>query len=280
MTLFSHRLTEGQTEEDGSNEEGQDMFGDSDQDDLNDIINHQSDIIPSATRHSTDNCSFASSSRSKRVYKFTRQKKGNVVTRGMDFIRRMKWKSNGKQSQNRRLSQPDMDHWDGLFQLQSTSWSTQNTPRASIDSSNIPEDLIIPSMSTALNEQHQQNHQVGLPPIHEAGSAATISSSHHAYAEQYSRALHTPSRFLPQNQAVITTDVDGTILLFNDIASLCFKIDKSYVGQSILTTLLEDPFRKQITSILNRRKILRQQQILVPDKNKGLVLVCGTIVKY
>lgn len=194
----------------------------------------------------------------------------------MDFIRRMKWKSNVQQLQSRRLSQPDMDHWDDLFQVQS-SWSTQNTPRASIDSSSIPEGLILSSTFTALNnQQQQQNPIMELPPIHEAAA----SSSHHAYAEQYSRALHTPSRFLPQNQAVITTKVDGTILLFNDIASLCFKIDKSYIGQSILTTLLEDPFRKQITYILNRRKNQRLQPTPVLDNNKGLVLVCGTIVKY
>ncbi|KAI8359076.1 hypothetical protein EDC96DRAFT_237968 [Choanephora cucurbitarum] len=88
-----------------------------------------------------------------------------------------------------------------------------------------------------------------------------------AVTEKYTKALHAPTRFLPQNQAVLTTKQDGTILLFNDIASLCFKIDKSLIGQSVFTTLLEDPFRKQITTILNRRK-----------QQPGHVLVCGTIV--
>ncbi|RCI03690.1 hypothetical protein CU098_012798, partial [Rhizopus stolonifer] len=96
---------------------------------------------------------------------------------------------------------------------------------------------------------------------------APVHETHHT--EKFSRALHTPSRFLPQNQAVITTKVDGTILLFNDIASLCFNMDKSFIGQSILTTVLEDPFRKQIRSILNRRK----KQV----GQSGHVLVCGTI---
>ncbi|KAI8390270.1 kinase-like domain-containing protein [Blakeslea trispora] len=85
--------------------------------------------------------------------------------------------------------------------------------------------------------------------------------------EKYSKAIHAPTRFLPQNQAVLTTKQDGTILLFNDIASLCFKIDKSFIGKSVLSTLLEDPSRKQMTAILSHRK-----------RQPGHVLVCGTIV--
>ncbi|CAO3622408.1 unnamed protein product [Mucor fragilis] len=180
----------------------------------------------------------------------------------MDFIRRMKWKSNDtKSASKRRLSQPDIESLDALNWR--ASWSTQNTPRASIDGSSLPEGFIMPPPSVSSTHVETKN----LAPIHEA------------YTEQYSRALHTPSRFLPQNQAVITTTVEGTILLFNDIASLCFKIDKSYIGKSILTSLLEDPFRKQITTILDRRKYSRHnsKQQFDNKNNRGLVLVCGTI---
>lgn len=103
---------------------------------------------------------------------------------------------------------------------------------------------------------------------------------------QYTRALHAPSRFLPQNQAILTTDTDGTILLFNDMASLCFSIDKSYIGKKILTAI-EEPFQTQISGILRRRKSLAsspntQQAAAAARENrlqeKGLVLVCGVVV--
>lgn len=184
-----------------------------------------------------------------------------MVTRGMDFIKKMRWKSTDQSQNNsngglgaRRLSTPNIDQTEDYMNWKS-SWSTQNTPRASVDDVSLPESLI---MSPSTSSQ-----TIGLPPIHE----------NYRFA-QYSRALHTPTRFLPQNQAVLTTTADGKILLFNDIASSCFGIDKSYIGNSILTTLLEDPFRKQITTILNRRKKLPPQ----PLSEKGLVLVCGTIV--
>lgn len=190
------------------------------------------------------------------------------MTRGMDFIRKMRWQLNDHHSNSgRRLSQPDMDQIDNFTHWRS-SWSTQNTPRGSIDSTSVLEGLIMSSSSTS---SHHEKNILLLPPIHEL----TNSSNREAYAAQYNRALHTPTRFLPQNQSVITTNAEGTILLFNDIASLCFGINKSFIGKSVLTSLLEDPFRKQITIILaRRRKIVHRQE----QSDKGLVLVCGTIV--
>ncbi|OBZ86147.1 Serine/threonine-protein kinase ppk6 [Choanephora cucurbitarum] len=108
-----------------------------------------------------------------------------------------------------------------------------------------------------------------LPPIYEMPQP----TSELPYSTQYTRALHAPSRFLPQNQAILTTDADATILLFNDIASLCFGFDKSYIGKSILYAL-EDPFRSQIRNILKRRRTSDQRM----QSEKGLVLVCGIVV--
>lgn len=87
----------------------------------------------------------------------------------------------------------------------------------------------------------------------------------------YNRALHTPTRYLPQNQAIITTNSDGVILLFNDIASICFGIDKSFVGESFIKTCLEEPFKSQITSILKRKKEKMYD-------NMQKVIVCGATV--
>lgn len=155
-----------------------------------------------------------------------------VITRGMGFIRKMKW-NNEEEIFHRRLSQPDMES-HGFIQL-NTSWSAQNTPRASM-------------------EITDNKHMLVLPSIQEMDS---------------NRALHTPTRYLPQNQAIITTNADGTILLFNDIASLCFGIDKSFVGKPFMSTCLEDPFKNHISVVLERRK-----------KQGGTqkVIVCGTIV--
>lgn len=119
-----------------------------------------------------------------------------------------------------------------------------------------------------------------LPPIYEVPKPSTSMTTTSA---QYTRALHAPSRFLPQNQAILTTDSDATILLFNDMASLCFGIDKSYIGKSILDAL-EEPFQKQVRSILKRRKSLTSIANQLPSSmresrlEKGLVLVCGIVV--
>ncbi|KAI8641930.1 hypothetical protein BD408DRAFT_417355 [Parasitella parasitica] len=119
-----------------------------------------------------------------------------------------------------------------------------------------------------------------LPPIYEDPKP---SASMTTTSAQFTRALHTPSRFLPQNQAILTTDADATTLLFNDMASLCFGIDKSFIGKSILDAL-EEPFKKQIRNILKRRKSLSSIANQLPSPmresrlEKGLVLVCGIVV--
>ncbi|KAG1140463.1 hypothetical protein G6F37_004923 [Rhizopus arrhizus] len=51
----------------------------------------------------------------------------NVITRGMELVRKKKWSNeDDERLYHRRLSQPNMDY--GFIQLK-TSWSTQNTPR-------------------------------------------------------------------------------------------------------------------------------------------------------
>ncbi|KAG1349662.1 hypothetical protein G6F62_003506 [Rhizopus arrhizus] len=142
----------------------------------------------------------------------------NVITRGMELVRKKKWSNeDDERLYHRRLSQPNMDY--GFIQLK-TSWSTQNTPRTSIE---------------VIDNKNM------MPSIQETEST-----------HLYNRALHTPTRYLPQNQAIITTNSDGVILLFNDIASICF----------------EEPFKSQITSILKRKKEKMYD-------NMQKVIVCG-----
>lgn len=227
-----------------------------------------------APRYSTDNVNFLSSLTAPRKgHRLSHRNKSNVVTRGIDFIRKMRWKSNEQSNNNRHLSQSDIEQLDGFTNLRS-SWSTQNTPRGSIDNGSMPDELITPSVSASnsTSTSQQKNNYLSLAPIHESD----YNKNRENYAAQYNRALHAPTRFLPQNQAVITTNGEGRVLLFNDIASLCFGINKLFIGESILNTLIEDPFRNQITRILDRRNNLNSQE----QSEKGPVLVCGTIVSF
>ncbi|KAI7904748.1 uncharacterized protein BX663DRAFT_451384 [Cokeromyces recurvatus] len=243
-----------------------------DDDDDTILSSHANTIFPTNSRHSTDNYSLPTSSIShvnynRKRYKSFRKKSSVVVSQGMNFIRKMKWKSNGSDEQvnnsgdaiNNHDLQLNIDH----YYHQSFNQHQQQD--------NTPQNHVIEHKESLSVSTHN------LPHIHKRDLTLL-----NTYAEQYTRALHAPSRFLPQNQAVFTTKSDGTILLFNDIASLCFKIDKSYIGRSILTSLLEYPFRKQITNVLNRRKRKNTnppQKSLCSDK-KGLVLVCGTIIPF
>ncbi|KAI9275930.1 hypothetical protein BDA99DRAFT_496838 [Phascolomyces articulosus] len=123
-----------------------------------------------------------------------------------------------------------------------------------------------------------------LPPIYESayGSVSPNPRSSSAAMNEttstetyYKRALHAPTRYLPQNQAIFTTTVDGTILLFNDIASLCFGMNKSYVGKTLLS-ILEQPFRKQVQVLLSHRNQMDDSSTQQLGKNS--VLVCGNVV--
>jgi hypothetical protein len=88
-------------------------------------------------------------------------------------------------------------------------------------------------------------------------------------------AVHPPTRFLPQNQGIVTTNEDGKILLFNDMASLCFGYDKSYVGQSILN-VFESSSKDRLRLLLNARSSEIKQ--LNTEQDRGTVLICGKVV--
>ncbi|CAO3597164.1 unnamed protein product [Absidia cylindrospora] len=113
---------------------------------------------------------------------------------------------------------------------------------------------------------------------------ATMAPNHSAScAPRYLRALHTPTRFLPQQQAILTTDADGKLLLFNDIACLCLGIDKSYIGQSIFSKF-DGSARRMVSHRLRERKRQLQRKSLVLEHQqpstdqKGIVLMCGVII--
>ncbi|KAI8062164.1 hypothetical protein BC940DRAFT_128683 [Gongronella butleri] len=97
-------------------------------------------------------------------------------------------------------------------------------------------------------------------------------------ASRYLRALHVPSRFLPQHQGILTTDEDGHLLLFNDAACLCMGITASFTGQSIFTKF-DDASRSIVQELLQYRKFRRRSSVpqaaMLPT---GMVLMCGVIL--
>jgi hypothetical protein len=115
-----------------------------------------------------------------------------------------------------------------------------------------------------------------------SNSVSTSTTATSSCASRYLRALHTPTRFLPQQQAILTTDADGNILLFNDISCLCFGIDKSYIGRSILTKFDVASQHMMAHRLNERKKQLRRKSILLQRQEStdqgGMVLMCGVIV--
>lgn len=220
----------------------------------------------------------------------------------MDYMQRLRWKT-GERDTGRRFSQPDigvLDDWtnEGSGRLNgypsmvdmiaaannyspSSPLQHQNTHSASVS----PVTPTRPTLNeTEPPEVDAEGFHLGrrqtievvnnLPPIYEIPKP-----SHVPVSSQYTRALHAPSRFLPQSQSILTTDSQATILLFNDVASLCFGIDKSYIGKSIIPAI-EEPFQSQISSILDRRRKLAANTSESEKERvgKGLVLVCGIVV--
>lgn len=90
-------------------------------------------------------------------------------------------------------------------------------------------------------------------------------------------ALHNPTRFLPQNQAILTTYGDWRIILSNNIASMLFGgkgCTHSLVGNSVLD-YVDISFRWRLQSIIKKR---HQERVHVEKSAGGVVLVCGNVV--
>ncbi|CDH53995.1 psk2p [Lichtheimia corymbifera JMRC:FSU:9682] len=209
-------------------------------------------------------------------YSFTpslpRSNRMRIMRHGMDFVRRIRCKLDDRVT--RRYSHPDIGA--STFDWQMNTWSTVNTPRTSIDYDSIVANGngSDPTTMTATTTAHPMDDipttsskQQRTSSMTKRPSPPDTSCNNAESCQSYRRILHTPTRFLPQNQAIFTTDHDGTILLFNDIASLCFLMDKSHVGQSLLS-VLQNPFRDKTATLLRDRTA----------GDEDPVLVCGTVV--
>ncbi|CAG8507435.1 1919_t:CDS:2 [Diversispora eburnea] len=66
-------------------------------------------------------------------------------------------------------------------------------------------------------------------------------------------ALHSPTRFTPQNQAIITTDSQSNILNANDIACLIFRYSRAEILSIKALDLIASPFREKQEKALASR---------------------------
>ncbi|KAI8093406.1 kinase-like domain-containing protein [Halteromyces radiatus] len=97
-------------------------------------------------------------------------------------------------------------------------------------------------------------------------------------------ALHNPTRFLPQNQAILTTYDDWKIILSNNIASFVlvggssgtngYVRPSSLVGKSVLD-YIDVSFRSRLQAMIKKR---RQELVHLEDSAGGMVLVCGNVL--
>ncbi|KAI9311662.1 hypothetical protein BX666DRAFT_1994213 [Dichotomocladium elegans] len=208
----------------------------------------------------------------------------HAMRHGIDLVRRIRHQLDDRVI--RRYSHPDLGA--AVFDCEPAScWSAQNTPRTSIDFSNNNNSYNEPHSSSISTDGDDTSYH-GVSKLSSSkrkntllrasteGVARPISfdtpSVSVAAIQYYKRAFHAPTRFLPQNQAIFTTDRNATILLFNDIASLCFAIDKTYIGKSLFD-FLDQPLKEQMETILHENGY-------GIEMCNDSVLVCGNVVSF
>lgn len=93
-------------------------------------------------------------------------------------------------------------------------------------------------------------------------------------------ALHNPSRFLPQNQAILTTYDDWRVILSNDVAGLVLVGTggscRGLVGTCVID-FIEPTYRSRFLDMVMRRR----DELGRSDENTGgMVLICGNVVRF
>ncbi|KAF9347474.1 hypothetical protein BGX26_001036 [Mortierella sp. AD094] len=99
-------------------------------------------------------------------------------------------------------------------------------------------------------------------------SVATIST-----AGNYS-SLHSPTRFVPQNQAMITTDQNWNIVMANDVSSLVFGYHGGELASMSILDLTASPYKEKLEALLHQ-----QLQDDSSDSKDEHVLLCGKVIR-
>ncbi|KAF7722763.1 hypothetical protein EC973_002717 [Apophysomyces ossiformis] len=114
-------------------------------------------------------------------------------------------------------------------------------------------------------------------------SSATSSSAdddvHPLFSHFSQSTLHNPTRFLPQNQAILTTYEDWRIILTNDIAAFVLVgngggCNHGLVGKSVLD-FIAPSFHERLKEMIAKR---RSELNHLEDNAGGMVLVCGNVL--
>ncbi|RUS12435.1 hypothetical protein BC937DRAFT_87927 [Endogone sp. FLAS-F59071] len=127
-----------------------------------------------------------------------------------------------------------------------------------------------------------------IPTIHNSGGYGLSSLPHRnesllQHPTPLGRSLHSPTRFLPQNQAMLTSNAAWQVSLVNDIACLVFGYERrDLMGMSTLE-LIALPFRERHEELMRKRKEELAQGGgraggRAEDDERGVVLVCGKVV--
>ncbi|KAF8942274.1 hypothetical protein BGZ47_006657 [Haplosporangium gracile] len=110
----------------------------------------------------------------------------------------------------------------------------------------------------------QQVKERGNRPL----SIATIST-----AGNFS-SLHSPTRFVPQSQAMITTDQNWGIIMANDVSSLVFGYHGSELTTRTILDLVASPYKEKLEALLHQ-----QMQDGSRDSKDEHVLLCGKVIR-
>jgi hypothetical protein len=182
----------------------------------------------------------------------------NVVNRSFDFMKKLR-----DRLENGRLEEyPVSDEPGELLDMKRPAFERSSSPRAR-------------RTQTAFDPIDTQ-HALDVILTNRRNSIDTDLMPLTARPGGQCQPLHPPTRFLPQNQCIVTTNDSGRILLFNDIASLCFGYDKSYVGQSLLN-VFEESSKERLQLLLNTRSS-EINGMSTEHHDRGNVLICGKVV--
>ncbi|KAF9325962.1 hypothetical protein BG006_010567, partial [Podila minutissima] len=99
-------------------------------------------------------------------------------------------------------------------------------------------------------------------------SIATVSTTNYS-------SLHSPTRFAPQNQAMITTDQNWGITMANDVASFVFGYHGSELTTMTILDLVASPYKEKLEGLLRQQS----QDAAMLNSQEAHVLLCGKVIR-
>ncbi|RIA96871.1 kinase-like domain-containing protein [Glomus cerebriforme] len=172
----------------------------------------------------------------------------------------------------RRFSTESLHSYSFVTNDASLYENRQNILRRSIDfMKNKIKGWRIPAMLSPVEPSPSQSIDIVLPSELTDDSESLpprILDISSLYNSINASSLHSPTRFTPQNKAIITTDSQSNILCVNDIACLIFGYPRDELFSIKALDLVASPFReKQERSLASRLQ-----------NDDDVVLACGKVI--